>query len=87
MTASFSGTGFYLIGDTGPSNGKLRVTIDGVSVIVDTARRGGRRITAAHHGVLLFGRSVAAGAHTVTITNMATAGRPTIGVDGLGFVR
>jgi hypothetical protein len=45
----------------------------------------GRRATSNHYRVLLFRRSLAAGSHTVTITNLATSHRPTIAVDALGF--
>jgi hypothetical protein len=37
--------------------------------------------------VLLFSTRLTPGPHTVTIKNLATAGRPTIAIDGLGFMR
>jgi hypothetical protein len=37
--------------------------------------------------VLLFSTRFAPGAHTVTITNLGTTGRPTIAIDGLDFSR
>lgn len=86
-TSIADGTGFYLVGSVGPSYGRLRVTVDGVSTIVDTGVYQGRRATSLHHRVLLFSTRLATGPHTVTITNLATSGRPTIAIDGLGFSR
>jgi hypothetical protein len=85
MTAKFSGDHFYLIGTTGVSKGKMRITIDGVSVTIDEGRNGAHRATTTHHRVLLYSKSLAAGAHTVVITNLGTAGRPTITIDALGW--
>ena len=85
MTVKFSGTVFYLIGTTGVSKGKMRITIDGVSTTVDEGRYGKHRSTATHHRVLLFSKSLAAGPHTVVITNLGTRGRPTISIDAIGW--
>jgi hypothetical protein len=85
MTARFSGDAFYLIGTAGPEYGKLRVTIDGVSTTVDTGHYKGARASSNHYRVLLFSKAMASGTHTVTITNLATSGRPTIAIDALGF--
>jgi hypothetical protein len=76
---------FVLIGRAGPRYGKLVVTVDGQSTIVDTATLHGRRVTANHEHVTLFSTSFAPGAHEVTIRNLGTSGRPTIAIDGLGF--
>jgi hypothetical protein len=87
LTATFTGTRFYLIGRSGPAYGRMRITIDGHSSIVDSGRYGGPRAKVTRHAVVLFSKGLAAGRHVVTITNLATAHRPTIGIDGLGFVR
>jgi hypothetical protein len=81
------GDGFFLVGRSGPAYGRLQVTVDGVSTTVDTGFFQGRRATAYHDRVLLFSTRFTAGAHTVTITNLATPGRPTIVIDGLDFSR
>jgi hypothetical protein len=85
MTATFTGDHFYLIGTTGVSKGKMRVTIDGVSVTIDERLMGTHRVTSTHHRVLLYSTALAAGNHTVVITNLGTAGRPTITIDALGW--
>lgn len=87
LTTTFTGTAFYLIGDSGPSLGRMRVTIDGASFIVDAGTYKGARATTTRHRLILFSRAVAAGTHSVTITNLATRGRPTIAIDGLAFVQ
>jgi hypothetical protein len=88
MTASTAdGTAFYLIGRVGPTTGKLRVTVDGVSTIVDTAYYRGVRVTTRSERVLLFSTPLAAGPHTVTITALGTTNRPTIAIDALDFAR
>ncbi|MGP1674073.1 MAG: hypothetical protein ACTS8Z_02520, partial [Candidatus Limnocylindrales bacterium] len=87
VTASADTNGFYLIGTSGPSYGRLRVTIDGVSTTVDTGYFGGKRATTNHYRVLLFTKRLTTGPHTVSITNLATAGRPTIAVDAIGLSR
>jgi hypothetical protein len=81
------GTGFYLIGRVGPSYGKLRLEIDGVATVIDTAFYRGERATRVMDGVLLYSQPLAAGTHSVTITNLATTNRPTIAIDGLDFSR
>ena len=63
----------------------MRVTIDGTSWVVDAGTYAGRRATSNHYRAVLFSRSLAAGSHSVTITNLATSHRPTIAVDALGF--
>jgi hypothetical protein len=85
MTVKFSGDHFYLVGTTGVSKGKMRITIDGVSVTIDEGRYGASRATSTHHRVLLYSKALAAGAHTVVITNLGTAGRPTITIDAVGW--
>ena len=85
MTVQFIGDRFYLIGTTGIGKGKMRVTIDGVSTIVDSGRYGGRPETTTHHRVLLLSKWLSAGPHTVIITNLATAGRPVITLDAIGW--
>jgi hypothetical protein len=85
MTVKFTGDRFYLIGTTGVSKGKMRITIDGVSVTIDEGRYGSHRATSTHHRVLIYSKALAAGAHTVVITDLGTAGRPTITIDALGW--
>jgi hypothetical protein len=85
MTSTFSGTSFYLIGRAAPTDGRLRLTIDGVAHIIDTGFYRGVRATAVHYRAVLYGTRLSAGPHVVTITDLATAGRPTIVLDALGW--
>jgi hypothetical protein len=85
MKVQFTGDRFYLIGTTGVSKGKLRITIDGVSVTVDEGRYHNHRATGTHHRVLLYSKALTAGPHSVVITNLGTSGRPTITVDAIGW--
>jgi hypothetical protein len=87
VTTSTDGNTFVLVGRVGPRYGKLEVTVDGVSTVVDTGYLGTTRATSYHNRVLLFSTRFATGPHTVTIRNLATTGRPTIAIDGLGFAR
>ena len=87
LTLSGDGNAFYLIGRVGPAYGRLRVTIDGLSTTVDTGYYQGKRATSIHDRVLLFGVTLPAGAHTVTITNAGSAGRVTIALDALDLGR
>ena len=87
VASSTDGTAFYLVGRVGPTYGKLRVIVDGVSTIVDTAYYRGVRATTRYERVLLFSAALAAGPHTVTITNLGTTNRPTIALDALDFIR
>lgn len=87
LTTTFTGTGFYLVGTSGPWYGRMRVTIDGTAYLVDTGYYKAKRATINRYRVLLFSKSLSAGVHTVTITNLATAHRPTIAIDALGFAR
>ena len=86
-TSTTGGDAFVLIGRVGPNYGKLVVTVDGVSKTIDTAYLSGKRVTQVHDRVVLFSVRLGSGAHTVTIRNLATTGRPTIAIDGLGFLR
>ena len=85
MTVKFTGDAFYLVGTTGVLKGRMRVTIDGVSVTVDEGTYSHHRATGTHHGVVVFSKGLAFGAHTVVITNLGTSGRPTISVDAIGL--
>jgi hypothetical protein len=87
MTVAFSGTRFYVVGRSGPAYGRMRITIDGRSYLVDSGLYQGSRATVTRHALLLFNKGMAPGRHVVTITNLATAHRPTIAIDGLGFLR
>ena len=84
LTAA-AANGFYLVGRVGPAYGRLRVTVDGVSTIIDTGFIGGRRATRIIYRVLLFSKSLVAGPHSVTIMIFGTTNRPTIAIDGLDF--
>jgi subtilisin family serine protease len=85
MTIRFTGSAFYLIGTSAVKRGKLRVTIDGRSWIVDEGTFRGTRARTTNYRVLLFSRSLTNRTHTVVITNLATIGRPTIDVDAVGW--
>ncbi|MGH2475317.1 MAG: hypothetical protein ACRDIL_08615 [Candidatus Limnocylindrales bacterium] len=87
VTANADTNGFYLVGTIGPTYGKLQVTVDGVSTTVDTGMYQGTRAARYHYRALLFSRPLTPGPHTITITNLATAGRPTIAIDGIAFSR
>ena len=86
-TSTTDATSFVLIGRVGPTYGKLRVTVDGASTVVDSAYLSGKRVALYHDRVVLFSVRLAPGAHSVTITNLGTSGRPTIAIDALGFSR
>jgi hypothetical protein len=87
LTTTFTGTGLVIVGRAGPGYGRFRVTVDGHSKVVDAGYYAGRRATSLHTRVLLYSTSLPDGKHTVTITNLGTAGRPAIVLDGIGFVR
>ncbi|HEX2807664.1 MAG TPA: hypothetical protein VHN80_15995, partial [Kineosporiaceae bacterium] len=87
LSSTFTGTAIYIIGTVGPAYGKMKITVDGVSVTVDARTYKGVRATGNHYRQILFTKSLAAGPHTYSITNLATAGRPTIAIDGIGFAR
>jgi hypothetical protein len=87
VTSTTDGYTFVLIGRVGPSYGKLEVTVDGVATVVDSGYLGTTRATSYHNRVLLFSTRFTPGPHTVTIRNLASTGRPTIAIDGLGFAR
>jgi hypothetical protein len=81
------GKALYIIGRVGPAYGRMRVTVDGVSTLVDTGFYQGQRATSIRDRVILFSRSLVSGPHTVTITNAGLAGRLTLGIDALDFRR
>jgi subtilisin family serine protease len=85
MTIRFTGSAFYLIGTSAVKRGKLRVTIDGRSWIVDEGTFRGTRARTTNYRVLLFSRSLTNRTHTVVITNLATIGRPSIDVDAVAW--
>jgi hypothetical protein len=65
----------------------MRITVDGVSTIVDTGYYQGKRATENRDRVLLFGTYLAPGTHTVTITNVGSAARVTVAIDALDFAQ
>ena len=85
LNGSFTGTSVTLIGIAGPAYGKLRFTVDGRSVTVDTGLFAGKRATANHGRVRLATLQVAPGRHTFQITNLATPGRRRIAIDALAL--
>lgn len=84
---SDDGTALYVIGRVGPVYGRMRITVDGVSTIVDTGYYKGQRATKNIDRVILFSTALAAGPHTVTITNVGSKSRVTIAVDAIDFSR
>jgi subtilisin family serine protease len=85
MTVRFTGSSFYLIGTAAVHHGKLRVTIDGHSWIVDEGRYRGSRATRTTYRVVILSRTLGYGAHTAVITCLATSGRPVIDVDAVAW--
>jgi hypothetical protein len=85
MTIRFTGSAFYLLGTSAVRRGKLRVTIDGRSWIVDEGMYKGARARSTNYRVLLFARSLTNRTHTAVITCLATGGRPTIDVDAVAW--
>jgi hypothetical protein len=85
MTIRFTGSAFYLLGTSAVRRGKLRVTIDGRSWIVDEGMYKGSRARSTNYRVLLFARSLTNRTHTAVITCLATSGRPTIDVDAVAW--
>jgi hypothetical protein len=65
----------------------MRITVDGVSTIVDTGFYKGLRATKNIDRVILFSTTLPAGPHTVTITNTGSAKRVTIAIDALDVAR
>ena len=81
------GNALYLIGRVGPAYGRMQITVDGVSTTVDTGFYKGARASKNIDRVLLFSKNLAAGPHTVTITNTGSAGRVTVAIDALDIAR
>jgi hypothetical protein len=87
LTVTGDGDAFYVVGRVGPAYGRMRITVDGVSTIVDTGYYQGKRATENRDRVLLFGTYLAPGTHTVTITNVGSAARVTVAIDALDFAQ
>ncbi|MDQ3129111.1 MAG: hypothetical protein M3Q66_11755, partial [Chloroflexota bacterium] len=85
MTIRFTGSSFYFLATTGRYQGRVRITIDGVSHTVDQGYYAGRRETGSHYRVVVFSKFLANKAHTVVLTNLGTSGRPTISVDAVAW--
>jgi len=89
-TLSFTtddGDALYVIGRVGPAYGRMRITVDGVSALVDTGFYGGQRATAIRDRLVLYSTSLTAGPHTVSITNTGSAGRVTLAIDAIDVRR
>jgi hypothetical protein len=84
---SDDGTALYVIGRVGPAYGRMRITVDGVSTVVDTGFYKGARATRNIDRVILFSTSLSAGPHTVTITNVGSKARVTVAVDAIAVAR
>jgi hypothetical protein len=84
---SDDGTALYVIGRVGPAYGRMRITVDGVSTVVDTGFYKGARATRNIDRVILFSTSLTAGPHTVTITNVGSKARVTVAVDAIAVAR
>ncbi len=70
-----------LIMETGPHDGRATVSIDNVAFpLTTTSGTVGYRIVALAHGW------VAAGAHTIRVQNLATAGDPAIELDAVAVL-
>ena len=89
-TLTFStddGDALYIIGRVGPAYGRMRITVDGVSTTVDTGFYAGQRATTIRDRVVLYSTSLAAGPHTVSITNTGSAGRISLAIDAIDVRR
>ncbi|HEU0130593.1 MAG TPA: hypothetical protein VFQ85_06340 [Mycobacteriales bacterium] len=85
MTFKTETSSFTVIGDRCNACGQLRVYVDGVlKATVDT-----RAATTAVRQVLYAGAALTGGikAHTIKLVVVGTAGRPNVGLDGLGLSR
>jgi len=71
----------------GPAYGRMRITVDGVSTIVDTGFYAGQRATTIRDRLVLYSVSLAAGPHTVSITNTGSAGRISLAIDAIDVRR
>jgi subtilisin family serine protease len=85
MTIRFTGSAFYLIGTSAVRHGRLRVTIDGRSWIVDEGTLRGARATRTTYRVVVFAKALARRPHVAVITCLGTRGRPTIDIDAVAW--
>jgi subtilisin family serine protease len=85
MTIRFTGSAFYLIGTSAARHGRLRVTIDGRSWIVDEGTLRGARATRTTYRVVVFAKALTRRSHIAVITCLGTRGRPTIDVDAVAW--
>ena len=85
LTTTVSGVAFYVIGSSGPAYGRMRITIDGASTVIDTGYYHGTRARIVRNRVVLFSKALSAGTHRVTITVVGTRYRPTVAIDGLAL--
>jgi subtilisin family serine protease len=85
MTIRFTGSAFYLIGTSAVRHGRLRVTIDGRSWIVDEGTLRGARATRTTYRVVVFAKALVRRPHVAVITCLGTRGRPTIDVDAVAW--
>jgi hypothetical protein len=87
LTITGEGNAFYLIGRVGPGYGRMQITVDGVSTVVDTGFYQGKRATTVRDRLILFSTALTPGPHTITVTNTGSAGRVTLGIDAADFIR
>lgn len=72
------GQSFALVMPTGPDRGEVSISVDGAEpVVVDTYSK------TARDRVVVWQTKMLLDAHTVTITNLATSGRPRIDIDAV----
>ena len=81
----FTGSSFVIVGRVGPQYGRMSVVVDGRAYTVDERTWNSAPATGTHYRVVVFSRTLTAGAHTVVITCLGTAGRPTINLDAVAW--
>jgi hypothetical protein len=82
VTLTASGSRLWLVGDRGPSYGQFQVSVDGGAW---SGWYDAYRTSVAYRQVLYRRDDLAAGNHTVRVRVRGTAGRPTVGVDGMAL--
>ena len=75
-TIDFDGSSIAWAGPVGPTRGKARVLIDGVSVAIVDLRTATFRARD-----MVFARNLREGPHTLRVQALGTTGRPTVAID------